>query len=424
MLLNEDGNLFYTKVNQTSHLSDSGTKSLRTGMFLISIKMLEAKLTIRISKSKLKTLAFNSIYASFLTYSFLGHVPSLALVLEAYRYISLIALFVMACIQIRKCYKRDAWIALIICLIALLTNMPSLYKLVMISMIAQGKSIYNTIKFEAKMRFVLIILLALLCQGGLAPDAQSWYAGDLRHSMGFKNANHHGMALAILCIEILYLFHMKFNLFGAASTALILVYESMTSKSRTSEIIILFVLFLMLLNTLIPTFINSKPIRSLLILAPILFALLTSVFVFLYIGNLNIAAVVDKLLSGRIRLAATYFQVAPISLFGIIARRQTVLLDNAYAFLWIATGIVGFSLYIILLTRTIKNAIHKQDIPLALVFCCFSLYGLSERLWLAVDYNAFVLALVWDMFGFRVHQSKESLRKNEDKPASNRIKSF
>lgn len=99
----------------------------------------------------------------------------------------------------------------------------------------------------------------------------------------------------------------------------------------------------------------------------------------------------DKVLSYRITNISFYYDNFGVSLFGCDTSTIKRTVDSFYGFTFIVLGVVTFLLFIHFY-RKLEKRLCNVNKQLAIIIFCFFLYGVSERLWMYIDYNMFMLA--------------------------------
>ena len=116
-------------------------------------------------------------------------------------------------------------------------------------------------------------------------------------------------------------------------------------------------------------------------------------FALAWLYSLGISAIIalDIVFSGRLSNIVYYYDSLGMSLFGGELLEVGKTNDSFYGFVLIGLGLVTFFLAIFAYQHLEKKLCIINQ-PLAIVVFSFFLYGLSERLWMNVDYNIFMLA--------------------------------
>ena len=343
-------------------------------------------------KEHLHTVMFIIVYSSFFLYASLGHISAIEMPFRYLRYLAAPLLAVLIVQGLKNVTKQTVCILIFIAALGILSKDANLIKIVILSLAAVGEDLRACIKFECKLRAAVIAGVVILYYLGIAPDMYAWGNGEIRHSMGFTNPNAFGLAVTILCMEFLYLRGMKINAAETIAILLLCKYVDVCSKSRTSILVILMSLVLAILNTMLPKVFKNVKAAACIPMLPAICGATTLLLIFLFsLGN-GLAVRINAFISGRLAFPIVYLQECPISLFGMDTSAIGVTIDNAYIYTWITWGLIGFVFFVAVQTYMLKRCIAMDEIALLLVFICFTIFGLSERLWMNIDYNIFVLA--------------------------------
>lgn len=348
---------------------------------------------------KTKDLAmymFCIAYTIWLSFSFLGHIELFEEKLKLLTYIAIVILCYLFILRIREYGAKTSAIAFIIIVFGIIVGLRTsdfgLVKLMLIVYTTKDIDIKKCIKFDIKLRTVLIIMVVILYYYGIAPDNIAYSSMGIRHSMGFTNVNAFGMAIAIVCLEILYLKEMKFDIKSFLLIGILLYAVNYYSRSRTAIYIILIALFFCVINTYKHNFFNNIYCKKIIIYFPFFMMILTFVLSRLYKKGNYIAAIIDLFLTGRLRSIKFYDDIEVINFIGINIKNHTTPLDNVYAYTFYGMGVIYLIIFIFSYIALLKQLIETNQYSLMIVFLIFAIYGLSERLWINIDYNIFMIA--------------------------------
>lgn len=369
-------------------------------------------------KSNIYLLLLKLSHLLFLTYSLLGHIPLFKTPLKYSTFIA-IGLFILNFfMQYNRAPIKEVGVYATLMIVSLIQSYFSgnygLFKLVLFAGSIRKVDFKDIVRFDMYLRAVLIALCALLCAVGIAPDVVTTYYGVVRRSMGFTNPNTLGVAVFVLICDILYVYDCKLNFRRLAIITAISFWLYTFARSRTATYMIILVVLLSLIYTLRPSLFKKNSMKIVLIILPIIFAVLTFVFLNLYIDNHPIAIEVNELLSGRIKSIANFAKILTPKLWGQpIHETLDKTLDNTYGFIWYDLGIIVFFMFFISYTKLIKRNHQFNNISLCIVFFAFMVYGLSEHLWINVDYNIFMIALFYNPEKFIKQEDHEHLSHRE-----------
>lgn len=347
-----------------------------------------------VPKNSITTNWFLIGYIIILFYSLLGKIDGLGEPLKLCTNISLTIFFFIIISKIRYINLKVLLLFIMGIIIAVKSNDYSLFKLVLFCTAGNFVDFRKCVKIEFFFRALLVFLVIFLCSKGIAVDEIIYTDEGIRHSLGFVNPNVMAIAFYILCLDILYLSGMRIRWWNIILCIGLMYYASINSGSRTPVIIFSLLLILLFIYTIKPSFFYNKKIRFIITYSSVFLAILTAIFTFLYIGYGMFGGIGDKYLSviDRFDRILLFYKEFGFSLFGNDLSVMDMSLDNFYSYVLLGLGIVGMSFYLIYSPKLMKCFYKQNDISMLLIFFCFYIYGLSEKFWMYVDYNIFMLA--------------------------------
>ena len=123
----------------------------------------------------------------------------------------------------------------------------------------------------------------------------------------------------------------------------------------------------------------------------LIFSGITFIMYMFYNYGTDIGIKLNELLSNRLHNIDVYNQVYDITLFGNDNLNIGLTLDTAYAYCLYVYGIAMFILFVFAFKRLFKKLYKTKKYMFVIIMFCFMVYGLSERLWLYVDYNIYMI---------------------------------
>lgn len=351
---------------------------------------------MRIRLKDLGMYMFCVAYSMFLAFSLLGHIATLGGYLKLATNAAMGIMLFAFVIRIRHYQVMEVIVLVCLFLLAFIqireTTDYALFKLTLFLTASKDLDLKKCLKFDLVMRIILMGMLFFLNFAGIAPDVQAYYGGTYRHSLGFTNPNALGMAVLILCLEILYLSDFKLNVGRLLIICALFVFSDYFAGSRTTSAIIVLAIAMAWLYHRAPHVFRRRALRVPIFYGILLFAAFMFVAMFLFATGNPWARELNRSLSNRLYNMAFYAKVIPYSLFGRNITPYHLALDNAYGYAWFGLGAVAFALYMFSFIRLQRSLYRQNDIPLAIVMFCFAVYGMSERLWMNVDYNMLMMA--------------------------------
>lgn len=231
----------------------------------------------------------------------------------------------------------------------------------------------------------LFLILTILLSAALHLSGNSMLtrvSGVMRYNFGYSHPNIFSCILTNLFAMYLW---KHYNSVGVRHALIICLIEFVVYKmtdSRTGLIVTLFlVLFTMLFRN------NQKPCRFLKFMAAYAVPVLTVMFYCLcklFASGNGFALLLDKLISGRIRLGAYSLNRFGVSFLGqnlsmaevkwdAFWKLNSITFDNIYTYL-LVTECIWLVVVMVLFYQTVK----KSDIKYCVFILAWALYGISE----------------------------------------------
>lgn len=246
----------------------------------------------------------------------------------------------------------------------------------------------------------ILTIVPLLTLFGAAENIQIQKGSVTRDTLGFLHPNYIGILVLIICISVSVTYLQEKLLLSITIIGALTVFNMYVAYSRSAALLSLIQIILLLLFF----FVNSQRMRSILSycmlgIVSICILLSYSAMVF-YRGNNLVWATLNKILSGRLRLANGYFEMYPLTLFGrdyagskVIAWNfdgtpRDFVVDNAYAHLLLRYGIIPTVIFLaaylfVMYKLAATNAWNGVLFGLVL----FAIYGLTETHGIRIDTN-------------------------------------
>lgn len=267
-----------------------------------------------------------------------------------------------------------------------------LLALILITLPYAKANINTFLKLDLFIKILTILLLFYLSTRGIlnniaiaSPDRVG-LTYTYRFAFGFSHPNQFGVAMASFCMEWLYLVKRRF--WPLLITILLMVMTYRYSGSRTALLEFGVYLFLQpLFNThwLQRWIQRSKLLRFILANTYTLLFLLSIYFVQLYRGGHVLGQRANLWFSGRLELAAAYWQAYGLHWWpkrgGIQIDKQTSMwstLDNQYMHSLILYGVFGTLLFLIGMVYLLYRIMAKQAYALLALCIVFAIASLME----------------------------------------------
>ena len=289
----------------------------------------------------------------------------------------------------------------------------ALFKFAVVAIAAKDESPRKIVKAFAWVKGCSIIITLFLWKIGLLSAV--YYQDDkvgYYNTYGFCHRNVLGANVAVVCLAWFYLRYRKIKVQDAVVWLGISLLTYKLAVSRTSLIIMIFIIISMyLVQWKEQEIIHIPNVKKILLggfLGMIAVCILCTVF---YSKDVKIWDIIDKVFTKRIRLANSCFEEYGFSLFGqhipfvssIQAQHEDVkklILDNAYMRALLYYGAIPGTLFLTAYYRAMHWSCKKEDCALLVSLIAFAVYGLSERYMLDVFYQ-FPLLIAYVKYFFK-----------------------
>jgi len=223
--------------------------------------------------------------------------------------------------------------------------------------------------------------------------------GTIRYTLGFVHPNTFGFYAMILVLEFFYLNREKKSIKPYLFSILMFILNWKISDSRTSAIIILFVIFYNLIrrNNKLNSILYNRIIKRIVTYS---FFILTVISIFLGISynmHNSVTEKMNEILSYRPQNYELYLSNYPIKVTGneLPNSVKGKFLDNSYLLLLINLGLLQYLVYAYLITETFRKLYRQKDKDyLIVVLLLLLIYGMMETMVIKATMNTFLLATV------------------------------
>ena len=356
----------------------------------------------KIANNKELGLSFIKVaYGIFLTYSLVGQIEIFNMPLKYLTFVAIGILVFNFFVQYSSAPLGSVVGYIALMAVSLIHSYHSddfgFFKLMLFAGSMRCINLKSIIKFDLYLRIILISLIVLLCNIGIATDVVIEYEGMVRHSLGFTNPNTLGIAVFVLVCDIFYVSELKLNLALLTIISAIVIWLYAVARSRTSVYAILAIMFFSIMYRVFKKFFKTKFAKLLYFAVPLIASGITYIVVDSYARHQQFATDVNEFLSGRVSAIAIFTNLLTPTFWGQpIGETLDRTLDNTYAFVLYDLGILVSILFIIFYFKTVRSNFKYGNIPLIITLIAFLIFGLSEHLWINVDYNVFMLAFCYD----------------------------
>lgn len=349
-----------------------------------------------VDRNKLTTFFFLLAYTTFYAFAMFGHIAGIGGYLKNITYFGIAILLILFFTRLHDYYAKEGIIFFILILWSLFIGYRvedyGYFKLILMIAVSKNIDFNKCIKYDVFLRLLTIVLMYFLWRAGIAPDTTSAFGTIMRHSMGFQNPNHFGLLVFILILECLYLARMKFHFWLYAALIAILVFEDRIAGSRTSEVYSIALLIFTAFYAKLPNTFKKKGWQIFMQLNYVICAVLTAVSAHMMESGSQTMKALDSAFSGRITNVVYYNQLLGPTILGHSISFGNRTCDNLYAYLAICSGILVFIAVTVAYMLLIRDLYQYDNIPMAIAVFFLFAYGISERLWMNIDYNMMMLA--------------------------------
>lgn len=281
------------------------------------------------------------------------------------------------------------------------------------------------IVFALSLGTVAITMLFAGC--GVIENEAYVRQGEIRYAMGFAHPNTFGLYLLNVCVSFSILRFGKSPLPDIVLIFISVVLNLAIANSRTTVLLSLVQVILLLVFYLAKEETRRKPLRYVIVALAFLVVAASAYFMVCYSPSNPIHLALNEMLSGRLRLAHGYYEMQPLTLFGANyegfspiywenGKPYEFIVDNGWCHLILRYGIVPAALliggYFALLGKMLKQ--HRWDaLMFGLILMC--VYSFSESLGIRIECNFFLYAI-----GAELIYSNKLIREREivSKPSS------
>ncbi len=269
---------------------------------------------------------------------------------------------------------------------------------------------YKTaLKFVFWIRLVTCILIMLGTALGVIQNlVETRESGMARYSMGYAHPNTFGIYCFVIISLWFILYGEKHWKMKVVVASLVNIFQFMLTNSRTSFLLILLFLCMVVYSKCIR---NTKLFARISPYVMIIFFLVNLLMPLTL--NYAIGSVLNDLLNSRVSLSGDFLRVYGIDWFGQIIANKTGEngywhLDSGFLNLFLQFGAVIGIVYLILCFMTAKNTrVYNNYVHIAIIM--FSLYGIIEDV-----LSSFLYSYLWIIIGAAYYIAVNKKKKNKN----------
>lgn len=310
---------------------------------------------------------------------------------------SVVIMLVLLFILVRR-YSRQRFIFSILCVISIIFVIPGFYLQVglLFALIAPCINIEKLIRYDMKLKFVLLTIVVLLCEFGFIENKTGYVKGVYKQSLGFVNQNTLTWIVVHILLEWIFLSYGQIKVRQYIIIFAAMVAVSAASKGRTSLYTFGVVLVLFTLANWRPKIFYGRLSRILFAVITPGMAALCFLLSYLYKCGNTIAIKINNMTTNRVRYAADALSVYDLKLFaGIINRRgHRMQIDMSYIDIAVRSGMLFLILICLVCSVQFLKCLKQKRIDIALFILYFVISGFGENYMVHVAYNASILYLL------------------------------
>ncbi|WEB81772.1 hypothetical protein [Vagococcus lutrae] len=229
--------------------------------------------------------------------------------------------------------------------------------------------------------------------------------GNVRHSLGFSHPNFLAGILLLIFMETLFIFYKsrKQNIQIIILTLVVIIVLNNVTGSRTSTLtaILSWLIFFLYIN--IPKLFLNKKIIYVLSFSVLLGFIVSYLFAKNYDNYKPFMFSLNKLTSGRLRMANQFLLENKVNFFGneldVLTTEkainsgylQTKILDNAYVSILLKYGLINVILFNVLYILSMIKMIKLNMIKEVLLILIFVIFGFFESYFTYFQFNFTIL---------------------------------
>lgn len=290
-----------------------------------------------------------------------------------------------------------------------------LFTMLLFALGGSGAEVRKLAGISVSVRLPGVILAAILSQTGVIEDYIILRGNYIRHALGFTHPNIWGHYLFCICLALCVLRFGKKPWFEAAAAIVCAFLCLFVADSRTSFLMLLILAVFFLLYYLLKKRLDLRVMVWFSGFVAVCAVGLSLLFMVIYSDSNPVLVYLNKLFSNRFSLANSYFEAFGVSLFGhnyvdvYLNEIEGILVDNSFAYLILVWGILGLLLLILLMAvffaggrKALLNQTAQEEYSRNLFgMCMYFIYGISEGMFLRVEFNYFFVAVSDVFYGYR-----------------------
>lgn len=327
---------------------------------------------------------------------------------KATQYVVILAL--TSCFFIPKTIvKNKYWrvaIMLLSVAVVLMQNPNKNFLIIFLFIItARYINLEHFIKRDFLLKLSLFIFIVLSCGLGIINNYTTVINDSKKISLGFGHPNVYCFYFFVIILEYMYIKYKKIGFKQIFAILMLFIVAYLTGAARTSCISFLVVFLLYILAKKKETFVCSELMTLLYILGFAAVIIFSFVSVYYYMDGSQLMYELNKIITGRLYMAAEFLKLYDINLFGndvitLGARAATeinelpMILDNSYIRCVLFYGLVFSSVLAFLYIKKIIYYAKKLKPQWLCITLFFIISGFAESYFINIFYNVTLLFLL------------------------------
>lgn len=262
---------------------------------------------------------------------------------------------------------------------------------------ASGINLKRLMKIDLKLKIILLVALLLLCVFGITENRIFIVGSVYKNSLGFHNPNMLAFYVVTIMIEWLCLHYGAIKKYQYLTLLALGYIVNVVSAARTSLYTFFIVLVFYIFADFAPRIFYLSITKVMIgLLTPVL-AVLSFFLSYLYLCGNDVAFMLDKITTGRLRYAAYALSKYGVGLIGKPFNTSAdLMLDNAYIYGAICYGMIFLVLLCLMYSGLFIKLIRHRKINIMLLGVFFVVSGLGEHMMYSAIYNMSMLYLLND----------------------------
>jgi len=290
----------------------------------------------------------------------------------------------------RKILSAIAYMVLIFC-IAISTKGINILIGMLFSFTAQKIDVKKLIKFDIKLKLILLFIVVVLCGLGIIENKVGYANNVYKQSLGFINQNVFTAFSSVILIEWLYEYCGQVKRFQYIIILILVAIVSNISKGRTSLYTFIFIFVLHYIANFKAQFFYTYISKfSFAVVTPVL-AFLSFLGCNLYMQENAFVIGINRIMSNRLHYASYALSKYGVKLIGFKIEEQGLPVDMGYVYCVIRFGLIYLVIICLIYSVQFIKFLNHKRIDIALLMLFFVLVSMGEGYTYNIVYNTAML---------------------------------